>query len=98
MSASPHVVRTVRRQLLTYIIQRNIFCPVSGEVLDVRTAKYFVDKDGDPAYVLSPKVYDAVVTNPGLVAQMEARGYFVASAADCPRPGPNCRDHNGECD
>lgn len=52
----------VDRQMVKYIVQRNIFCPITGAVLDVRTCKWFVDKDGDPAYVMSPEAFDAVAS------------------------------------
>ena len=37
------------------LIQRHIFCPVSGHVLDIRTARFVLDKDGDPHLPLSPE-------------------------------------------
>lgn len=67
---------TVRRQMVGYIVRRNIFCPVSGRVLDERTCKWFVDADGDPAYVVDPLVYDIVSKNEETMAEMERRGYF----------------------
>lgn len=55
------IQQEVDRQMVRYIVQRNIFCPITGAVLDVRTCKWLVDADGDPAYVMSPEVFDAVV-------------------------------------
>lgn len=37
------------------LIQRHIFCPVSGAVLDIRTARFVLDADGDPYLPLSPE-------------------------------------------
>lgn len=70
------IEETVRKQLVRYIVQRNIFCPITGEVLDVDTCKWFVDADGDPAYVLSPKAYDAAVAIPAIVEALALKGYF----------------------
>lgn len=36
------------------IVARAITCPRTGEVLDIRTAVFLLDRDGDPAYVMSP--------------------------------------------
>lgn len=45
----------MRQTLLRSIVQRTIFCPVSGDVLDVRKCVVFVDRDGDPSQVLSQR-------------------------------------------
>lgn len=37
------------------LIQRHIFCPVTGTVLDIRTARFVLDSDGDPHLPLSPE-------------------------------------------
>lgn len=38
------------------LIQRHIFCPVSGRVLDIDTARFILDPDGDPHLPLDPEV------------------------------------------
>lgn len=70
------IEQEVDRQMVLYIVQRNIFCPVTGEVLDIRTCKWFVDKDGDPAYVLSPTAYDAAVSDERIVTALKEKGLF----------------------
>lgn len=70
------VQQEVDRQMVLFIVQRNIFCPVTGAVLDVRTCKWFVDADGDPAYVLSPEAYDAVMGMPNTLAALADKGLF----------------------
>lgn len=60
----------VRGQMVAYLIGRVITCPVTGAVLDARTAVAFTDADGDPAYVVSPEAWEAIKTNP------TARAYF----------------------
>lgn len=47
---------TIRKNFVKYLVQQNIFCPVSGRVLDVRTCYVILDSDGDPAYVVDPEV------------------------------------------
>jgi len=71
------VEQHVDKQMVRYIVQRNIFCPITGNVLDVRTCKWFVDSDGDPAYVVDPLVYDRVKDQPDTIAALEARGYYL---------------------
>lgn len=70
------IQQRVDRQMVLFIVQRNIFCPISGSVLDIRTCKWFVDKDGDPAYVVSPEVYDRVVVQPDTVTALAERGLY----------------------
>lgn len=50
----------MRAQLKLSLVQRHIFCPVSGDVMDVRTCVTVLDKDGDPNMVLSPAGWDAI--------------------------------------
>lgn len=75
------IEQAVDKQMLLYIIQRQITCPVTGEVLDIRTARYFVDRDGSPAYVLSPEAYDAAVSKPSIVNALEDKGLFPMEAS-----------------
>lgn len=47
----------LRQELVKYLVQKHIFCPISNVVLDVRTCVVVLDSDGDPALVMSPKGY-----------------------------------------
>lgn len=76
------IQQEVDRQMVRYIVQRNIFCPVTGAVLDVRTCKWFVDADGDPAYVLSPEAYDAAVSEPEIMSALATKGLFPKGGVD----------------
>lgn len=42
------------------LVQKEIFCPFTGEVLDIRTAVFLTDADGDPAYPMSPKAWEVI--------------------------------------
>lgn len=75
------IQKTVDKQMLRYIIQRQITCPITGEVLDIDTACYFVDRDGCPAYVLSPEAYRASVDHPRIVSALEDKGLFPMEAS-----------------
>ena len=44
----------ITRQLKVYAIARQILCPITGHVLDIRTAQFSVDADGDPQYAFDP--------------------------------------------
>lgn len=67
----------MRQVLLTGLVQKEIFCPNTGEVLDVRTCVVLVDKDGDPAYVLSQKGWANVSADPLKVAFLGQNGLTV---------------------
>jgi hypothetical protein len=54
------LVDHMRQTLRLYAIQRHIFCPVSGKVLDIRTARFILDADGDPHLPLDPEVADRI--------------------------------------
>ncbi len=42
--------------LIKMLVQRHIFCPLTGNLLDIRTCVVVLDKDGDPAHVFDPAV------------------------------------------
>lgn len=66
----------LEKQLVLYIVQRDIFCPITGAVLDVRTCKWFVDADGDPAVVVAAEAYDAAVSVPSIMTVLAEKGLF----------------------
>lgn len=66
----------MRAQMVLGMVQRIIFCPNTGEVLDVRTCVVLVDKDGDPAYVLSQQGWKNLV-NEGKVEWLKEHGITV---------------------
>lgn len=70
------IEKAVDKQVLLYIIQRQITCPVTKQILDIDTACYFVDRDGCPAYVLSPTAYDAAVSKLSIVNALADKGLF----------------------
>lgn len=47
----------LRQNFVKYLVQKAIFCPISGDVLDVRTCVVVLDSDGDPSAVFSPRGY-----------------------------------------
>lgn len=46
----------VTKQLRKHLVQKQITCPVSGDVLDVRTARYIEDEEGTPYVAIAPRV------------------------------------------
>ncbi len=62
------------------IIGQFITCPATGAVLDIRTARFLVDSDGDPAYPLSPEGFEGLSSDQlerlqltaGLVPELKA--------------------------
>lgn len=49
--------QTIRQNFVKFLVQQKIFCPITGDVLDVRTCVVILDADGDPAGVISPAAY-----------------------------------------
>lgn len=52
-SADNPLVQHVRRQLVRALVMRQIYCPRTSVVLDMRTCVVLNDRDGDPSIVLS---------------------------------------------
>lgn len=52
----------MRKELKRYIVSRQIFCPITKKVLDIRTAQFTVDADGDPKYAFDPSLHPEVIT------------------------------------
>lgn len=65
---------TLRRNLLRFLVQRAIFCPYTGTVLDMDTCAYVNDADGDPHLVMSPEA-GKVLAEKGLPESLTAQGY-----------------------
>lgn len=80
----------MRKTLLTALVQRQIFCPIYGTVLDVDTCGYFVDADGDPCYVLSMTAYARFADTEGVADTMAKHGWYFP--AEIPTPGVAERD------
>lgn len=77
----------MRDQLRLMLVQRAIFCPVSGEVMDVRTCITINDVDDDPEVVLSPAGWDALVAGDGALPQRLAdAGHSVTDPRAVPAP------------
>jgi hypothetical protein len=66
----------MRQEFVLYMVQRQIWCPFTNDVLDIRTVKWFVDKDGDPAYVVSPRAYEAIVGSDKSVEGLASKGLY----------------------
>ena len=66
----------MRDQLRKALVQRAIFCPISGQVLDVRTCVTLLDEDGDPAYVLHEAGW-VRFQHTEKWAELQAKGYTV---------------------
>lgn len=54
------------------IVQRQIWCPITGKVLDYRTCAVLRDGDGDPINVYDPSVLDALT--PEAAEELAAMG------------------------
>lgn len=47
---------SIHQAFRLFLVQKHIFCPVSGKVLDIRTVRFILDADGDPHLPLDPEV------------------------------------------
>lgn len=50
----------LRRNMIRHLVQKTIFCPTTGQILDVRTCVVVNDRDGDPHAVLSPEGWASI--------------------------------------
>lgn len=64
-------------ELLRLIVARQITCPRTGEVLDVRTCVVLLDADGDPAAVLSQKGWQEIAQDTAILANLGVKGLAV---------------------
>lgn len=71
---------TMRDGMVLAMVQRQIFCPQTGHVLDVRTCTVILDKDDDPVAVYSPVVGQAILDTPELRESLAAKGLRVREA------------------
>lgn len=53
----------VEKEIRKNLVQRQIFCPITREVLDVDTAKYALDNNGDPSVAFSPDVTEEQIAD-----------------------------------
>lgn len=58
--ASPELVAHVDAQWIRSLVMRAIMCPITGQVLDVRTCHVIRDSDGDPAAVIAPGAWGQI--------------------------------------
>lgn len=47
----------MRREMRRFIVQKHIFCPLTGEVLDMDKSVFILDQDGDPISAFSQSGY-----------------------------------------
>lgn len=71
------MVDMMRKRLVEYLVQKTIFCPVTGTVLDVRTCVVILDRDSDPAAVLSQRGWDLLQEYPDRLAKLAEAGMAV---------------------
>jgi hypothetical protein len=61
--------KKIYQEWILGMVQKAIFCPINGTVLDIRTVVVVADSDGDPAMVFSPEAWEKIVEanalNPG---------------------------------
>lgn len=55
------LTKSVHRHLVRFLVSKAIFCSRTGEVLDYRTCVVLLDRDGDPAVVLSQQGWADIV-------------------------------------
>lgn len=44
---------TMRREMRRFIVSKHIFCPITGDVLDMDKSVFILDADGDPIAAFS---------------------------------------------
>jgi hypothetical protein len=63
-------LRSIRRS----VVARQITCPRTGEVLDIRTAVFVNDKDGFPEAVVSPTGAEEIRADQPTIDALASRG------------------------
>lgn len=58
----------VRENFIRFLVQKHIFCPLTGVVLDYRTCTVILDSDGDPAQVFAPSIGEKLREIPNSLA------------------------------
>lgn len=51
----------MRKELRRFLVQKNIVCAVTGDVLDMDKSVFILDADGDPAGVFSQNGWQAIL-------------------------------------
>lgn len=74
----------LKKQMVRYIVQKYITCPVTGDVLDERTCIVVFDHEGFPLTVWSPAVGDILKKDPELVALIQERGHTIYNGPETP--------------
>lgn len=46
----------MNENMIRFLVQKYITCPVTGNILDMRTCAVILDRDGDPLAVYDPSV------------------------------------------
>lgn len=68
----------VRREFRRFLVQKTIFCGLTGEVLDMDKSVFINDADGDPAVVISQTGYQRLLAaNGGTSEGLFKTGYSV---------------------
>lgn len=75
---SPSLTAHLHAQMVRALVQKEITCPITGHVLDLRTVAVINDRDGDPAMVLSPDGAASIKNDPKKAAALAKHGYEFA--------------------
>jgi hypothetical protein len=59
------LVEKMHKELIRFMVQKHIFCPITGNVLDMDTCAVVLDADGDPTAVFDPSVGEKIKETPG---------------------------------
>lgn len=53
----------IEQEMKKGLVQKQIFCPITQEVLDVRTAQFALDQNGDPGVAFAPGVTEEQIAD-----------------------------------
>lgn len=70
-----NIEEKMRKEMVRYLVQREIFCPYTGHLLDIRTCVVLVDKDGDPEIVMAPEAWEVIEKSPQTLDMLTSKGY-----------------------
>jgi hypothetical protein len=76
----PTIEGIMRGVLLKALISKAIQCPITGQLLDIRTAVVINDADGDPALVFSPAGWQVIENDPERMAALARHNHTKAQS------------------
>jgi hypothetical protein len=67
----------IHRNMVKDLVRRAIWCPITGDTLDVRTCVVLLGRDELPLKVISPRGWHIIAEDPEKIARLSELGAHV---------------------